>query len=40
MLMDQIKRGHPKTPEKILLPCSIIHRDSVKIIAPSAASKR
>jgi LacI family transcriptional regulator len=40
ILMTQIKHGHPKTPEQILLPCFIIHRDSVRIIAPSAASKR
>ena len=39
-LMAQIKHGHPKTPEQILLPCSIIHRDSVRIIKPSVASNR
>jgi len=34
MLMDQMEHGHPKTPERILLPTFIIHRDSVRIIPP------
>jgi LacI family transcriptional regulator len=33
MLLSQIKNGRPETNEKILLPCSIIHRNSVRKIS-------
>jgi LacI family transcriptional regulator len=36
ILMNQIERGNPKTLEQILLPCSLVHRDSVKKITPES----